>query len=263
MPYKSPLLAIPAALIGVLALNGCQTSTSPSAEDQLIEEMTTFQGRNRIDRTHIEFNFRQYAYDIFRFDGQFRYSRSFEDDSLGHVLDVLDNDGVYRFVNDSLTPQTTLKRNSIETDVNSVVYFALLPYNLTDPAVISRDLGTDTIKGTEYRLLEITFQQEGGGRDYEDRFVYWIDKTEPVISYMAYFYHTDGGGSRFRQAVDRRRVGDILFADYLNFKASPDTVGSRVELFGELFNEDAVELVSEVRLDSLRVTPLDSFPRRQ
>lgn len=263
MMSNSYALLVSTLLLVTISISACSSKDEQHGANALIEEMTVFQGRNDLDRTHIQFDFRNYSYNAWRYDGQYRYSRSFEDDSLGDVLDVLDNDGVYRFINGTETPQTTLKRNSIETDVNSVVYFALLPYNLTDPAVISEHLGSDSIDGVEYDVLEVTFKQEGGGRDYEDRFIYWIDKAEPVIEYMAYYYHTDGGGSRFRKAVNRRRSGGILFADYLNYKANPDTVGSAVENFGRLFNDGAVEQVSEIRLDSLHVTALDSFPRFQ
>ncbi len=245
----------------ILFLSACSERQSVSRDAELIEEITTFQGRNSLDRTHITFNFRDKAFEVWRYDGAFRYSREFADDSLGTVLDVMDNAGVYRYVNGTLTPQTDFKRNSIETDVNSVVYFALLPYNLTDPAVISRYLGEGSIGGKSYEMLEITFQEEGGGRDYEDRFIYWIDADGKTIDYMSYFYHTDDGGSRFRKAVDRRRVGGILFADYLNYAAMPDTIGSSVELFGQLFDQGAVNLVSEIRLDSLRVETPDSIPR--
>ncbi|NND70687.1 MAG: hypothetical protein HKN43_03825 [Rhodothermales bacterium] len=242
----------------IVLLSSCQPPEP--TESSLIERLTEHQGKHLLDRTHVSFNFRDKHFEVWRYDGLFRYSRGFAD-STGRVLEVLDNSGVYRYENGNLVEQVEKRRNSIETDVNSVVYFALLPYQLTDPAVIPKYLGRTTVDGVSYETLEVTFMQANGGRDYEDRFVYWIHPEDDTIDYLAYFYHTDGGGSRFRKAVNRRRVGGVLFADYLNYRAEPDSIGSNVHLFSSLFNEGAVELVSEVILDSLRVEVPDSMPK--
>ena len=77
--------------------------------------------------------------------------------------------------------------------------------------------GTTTIKGKTYEILEIRFEQEGGGRDHDDVFHYWINQENNVIDYLAYNYITDGGGVRFRSAINKRRVDGLLVQDYINY----------------------------------------------
>ena len=37
------------------------------------------------------------------------------------------------------------------------------------------------------------------------------------IDYLAYNYITDGGGVRFRSAINKRRVNGLLVQDYINY----------------------------------------------
>jgi hypothetical protein len=146
------------------------------------------------------------------------------------------------------------KARSVTVDVNSVVYFASLPYPLADPGVISKQLPDEIIEGQNYLKIEVTFTPAQGGLDYDDRFIYWIHPESYNIDFMAYFYHTDGGGSRFRKAVNIRRVNGIQFADYLNYASDPDTVRLSVDRFGEYYGQGSVNLVSEVKMDNIVVS---------
>ena len=72
-------------------------------------------------------------------------------------------------------------------------YFAQLPYGLNSPAVQKKILGEATINGNTYYEIEVTFSKEGGGIDFEDRFVYWIHKENFTVDFLAYRYATNGG----------------------------------------------------------------------
>lgn len=85
--------------------------------------------------------------------------------------------------------------------VNSVHYFAYLPQGLNDKAVQKELLGEVVLKGEPYYKVRVTFAQEGGGNDYEDVFIYWFHKQKFTMDYLAYEFHVDGGGMRFREAV--------------------------------------------------------------
>jgi hypothetical protein len=37
------------------------------------------------------------------------------------------------------------------------------------------------------------------------------------VNYLAYNYITDGGGVRFRSAINKRRVDGLLIQDYINY----------------------------------------------
>ena len=153
-----------------------------------------------------------------------------------------------------------LETRRAETAVNSVAYFALLPGLLRDPAVQMRSHGTETIRGEPYDRVEVTFAQEGGGRDYEDRYLYWFHADRHTMDYLAYSYvlganetGPNATGSRFREVIRVQDVGGVRMQDYRNFTAD---VGDALERYPALYEADSLRVVSEVVLDSIRVTPL-------
>ena len=110
--------------------------------------------------------------------------------------------------------------NVYANSVNSVHYFANLPYGLNDPAVNKEFLGEVAIKDKEYYKIKVTFDQKGGGKDYEDIYLYWFNKETFKPDYLAYKFYVDGGGIRFRVAYNERYLGGIRFVDYENYEAS-------------------------------------------
>lgn len=81
------------------------------------------------------------------------------------------------------------------------MYFAFLPLWLKDPAVIVEDQGRSVIKGKEYHKIRITFEQEGGGDDFEDVFLYWFDVKDYSMDYLAYKYFTGKGVCGFGKLI--------------------------------------------------------------
>ena len=98
-----------------------------------------------------------------------------------------------------------------------MLYFFQLPYLLNDLAVKKIDQGIKQIKGENYYQIKVSFQIENGGEDFEDEYLYWIDVNTFEIDYLAYNYITDGGGVRFRSAINKRRVNGLLVQDYINY----------------------------------------------
>ena len=147
--------------------------------------------------------------------------------------------------------QSLAKRYS--NSINSVAYFALLPFGLNDAAVNKEFLGEEQIKGEVYFKIRVSFSQEGGGEDFDDVFVYWFHKQNYRMDYFGYSYQTDGGGVRFRQAVKQREIGGILFADYLNYEASKD---DDVSSLARQFEDGKLKLLSEIIQENIEAKKL-------
>jgi hypothetical protein len=135
------------------------------------------------------------------------------------------------------------------------VYFALLPYFLGDKAAQKKYLGATTLNGEPYDKIEVSFQAEGGGKDFEDRYVYWFHRQRHTMDYLAYNYQVDGGGARFRIANNIRTVNGVRFADYLNYK--PRTDRSDIESFDQLLSQNELEEVSKVLTENVKVLVLE------
>jgi hypothetical protein len=209
-------------------------------------------GGGLFEDSRIRFDFRGTRFEFFRDAGVFRYERVYRDPLGRTVSDVMDNDGTHMFVNGGEVALTPEERESVEYDVNSVIYFAFLPFRLRDPAARIGALDPDTIRGEPYHRVEVTFTEEGGGVDSDARFVHWIHADSLTLDYFAYRYSRDGGGARFRRAVNRREIGGILVQDFENY-APAGPVEDVAEL-SRHFEDGTLDLLSLVALEGLEVT---------
>ena len=137
--------------------------------------------------------------------------------------------------------------------VNSVHYFARLPYGLNDPAVRKELIGETTIKDKKYYKVKVTFKEDNGGDDFDDIYFYWFNKETFKPDFLAYKFHVDGGGIRFREAYNERYVGNIRFVDYTNLK--PKEMLASIFTIDSLYEAGGMELLSKIELDSIQVTP--------
>ncbi|NVJ85684.1 MAG: hypothetical protein HWE15_05220 [Algoriphagus sp.] len=235
----------------VFSLSILIACTPRTEAEKIVDEAIEAHGGKRYESARVDFDFRDYRYQIFKSPSRFEYSREFAD-STGQVRDLLNNDGFKRTVNGVVIDTLTEERiGSFSRSVNSVAYFALLPYGLNDAAVIKDLLGETTLKGEPYDLIKVTFQQEGGGDDFDDEFLYWIHKETHFVDYMAYSYHTDGGGVRFREVSSAQTVEGIRFQNYLNYK--PENKDTPVEKLKSLYEQGKLELLSEINLENIQV----------
>ena len=165
----------------------------------------------------------------------------------------LTNDGFTREIDGREVDVPDSMAIKYSNSINSVIYFALLPYGLNDPAVNKRYLGDKNIKGKDYHKIQITFDQEGGGEDFEDIFVYWINVENYTIDYLAYKYSTDGGGMRFREALNERYIEGVRFADYINYKAPKSGLPADSD---DIFLNGKLKELSRIELEDIKVNKL-------
>ena len=245
-------------ILAICLLLACarQADTAHSAEvltaQSIIDQSIEAHGGSAYPTAHIQYTFRDRQYVLTRNGGQFQYERIFEQEG-DKIRDILNNDGFIREINGQKTQIPDTMAAKYSNSVNSVHYFAQLPYGLNDPAVNKQYLGISQIKGIPYHKIQVSFQQEGGGKDYEDVFVYWIHTESFHMDYLAYSYETEGGGLRFRESYNAREVGDIRYQDYVNYKADP--AKWEVHELDQAFNEGKLKELSKIELES--ITALD------
>lgn len=236
--------------VGVLCFSCNQRTEAEKIVDAAIEAY----GGELYESSIIDFDFRNIHYTIYKTPTAFEYIREFND-STGIIRDVLNNSGFIRTINGIKIDTLTEERiGAYSRSINSVAYFAYLPYGLNDPAAVKTYLGETEINGKIYHLIKVTFVPEGGGEHYEDEFLYWIGVADYSLDFMAYSYHTDGGGVRMRETSEVMEVGGIRFQNYLNLK--PADKYTPVEKMQELYLSGNLELLSEIILENITVKPL-------
>lgn len=238
-------------ILFLIIFASCSNENDPQ---KIIDQVIKHHGGENYNNVRIQFDFRGNQFEIVRNDGKFEYTKSYTDSSGNNIKDVMNNFGIDRYINNDEIDLSREEKNIIDTQVNSVVYFSLLPQPLNDRAVIKKYLGEVRIKAKDYHKIEVTFRQEGGGRDYQDRYIYWVNTETYEMEYFAYFYHVNDGGHRFRKAINTRRIGGILFSDHINYTS--DEIEKNVEDYDQVLKEGNLNKVSDVILENVTVEKL-------
>jgi hypothetical protein len=239
-----------------LFLSACSSrDSSPDGKNDkaqvIVDQAIAAHGGEKFEDMHLAFDFRGRHYTATRKGGLFTYTRSFTD-STGRVEDRLNNEGFLRKVNGRPVALPEERKTAFSMSVNSVIYFAVLPYGLNDPAVRKQYLGEATIRQQPYHKIQVSFHQEGGGVDHEDVFVYWIHQKTHVLDYLAYSYLTDEGGIRFRAAYGPRQVGGLRFQQYINYE--PLDKQAKVADMDKLFETGQLKELSRIELENITVS---------
>ena len=167
------------------------------------------------------------------------------------LLDIKNGKDFTRSINNSLVPLADSTAQNFANSINSVHYFAKLPYGLNDEAVNKELLADETLFEKEYYKVKVTFNQQNGGEDFEDVYLYWIGKNDFKIDFLAYSFTINGGGYRFRKAYNERFVKAIRFVDYENY--APINSNIHLDEIGRLFEAGKLKLLSKIELENVKV----------
>ena len=238
----------------LLLLAGC-SGGQPDAQ-QIVDEAIQAHGGEKYNHSIVSFRFRDRQYRSLRNDGAFVYSRTFTDSTGQRVHDVLRNSGFTRTIKDEEITLPPDKAAAYTASVNSVIYFALLPYFLNDDAVQKAYAGEATIKGEPYDKVRVTFAQQGGGEDHQDTYMYWFHQQRHTMDYLAYTFREENGdeGSRFRVALSPREVGGIRFHDYINYASKAQIP---LEKYDSAYEAGKLEKVSDINLEDVAVEEME------
>jgi len=233
-----------------LVLVACANKEDAPSAQTIVDSAISVACNGNCENASMDFTFRNRCYVSTRNGGAYQFERIFED-STGVTRDILTNNGFERYKNDVLVTLADSIASKYANSVNSVLYFAQLPFGLNAPAVKKELLGEALIKGKNYYEVGIRFAEEGGGTDFEDEFVYWISTETYTVDYLAYSYATNGGGIRFREAYNPRSVEGIRFVDYNNYK--PKTLEVPLTELDSLFEKGELNLLSKIETEAVAV----------
>ncbi len=217
---------------------------------EIIDKSIAICGGQLFESNKVSFEFRKRAYISDFIEKKEVLSRITKTDS-SVIRDVRKNTIFTRFVNDSLVILTDSLAGVYANSVNSVHYFSKLPYGLNDSAVQKELIGEVTLDQNNYYKIKVTFSQADGGDDFEDTYIYWINKKTFKPDFLGYTFLTDGGGTRFRVAYNERYVNGIRFVDYENYKP--------IDSDATIFNADShylkkgLKLLSKIELEKISV----------
>ena len=240
-------------LISIIVLiSSCSTTQkaiAPSKGEQVIQQAIMAHGGKKYDQASYSFVFRGAQFSVQFTEEAYQYTRSVEKDGTT-VVEEMTNTSYTRMINGV---QQEIKEEDLvryrNGSVNSVIYFAMLPYKLDDPATRKTYIGEATIKLKPYDIVQVTFVEEGGGKDHEDTFMYWIGKDDHIVDYLAYNYKVNKGGVRFRSAYKPRIIDGIRFQNYINYKAP---LGTPLQDLSRMYEAGELKELSKIELENIK-----------
>ena len=234
-------------LISLMPQSG-HTQDAIAKGEAILASAIAAHGGEAYETAHYKFVFRGKTYTFHNQKELYTYTMTRNKDGQT-TLDKLNNEGFVRTIDGEEAELTTKQLNGIREGLNSVLYFTMLPYKLQDQAVNAVYVREQIIKDQTYDLVQVTFDQEGGGKDHDDTFLYWINQRSNTMDYLAYSYHVNGGGVRFRSAYNTRQVEGILFQDYINYKADKTTPLENLPAFWE---ENSLKELSLIVIEEVK-----------
>lgn len=215
--------------------------------DDIVNKAIKKHGGKKYRKAFYSFDFRKHHYTAKRDKSNFIYTRQLINDPS--TVDFLENGSFKRVTNKKNQSLDEKKKKAYSNSINSVNYFVFLPYFLNDDAVHKELVGKTSIKDNEYYQIRVTFDAEGGGDDHDDVYMYWINTNTFEMDYLAYSFHVNGGGVRFRASFNKRSIGGILFQDYVNFKA--DKNASLTDL-PQLYEKGLLKELSKIETKNIK-----------
>lgn len=234
--------------MSLFSIFGCQQESLETTKDKaqfVVDKAIAAHGGTAYNRLNISYVFRERTYTINNQGAAYEYTRTFEKDGQ-QIKDILNNEGFERQIDGKAVEVADTMVTRYSNSINSVNYFAQLPYRLNDPAVNKTYQGTTEIKGKQYHVIQVTFEEEGGGDDFDDIYYYWFDMESYHLDYLAYSFHINGAGVRFRSAYNSRNVNGVRFQDYINYKAAKNTPLSDLP---KLYETNQLEELSRIELE--------------
>ena len=213
---------------------------------KIIQMSVEAHGGKKYQNFDISFDFRQYRVRIKNNMSLFEYERTTQDSLKNTIRDVLNNTGFTREINGKKQTVSAKDEDKYREGLNSIAYFMLLPFKLTDPSVYLAHIGNIKIGNQEYDKIKVWFNAEEGGKDHEDVFCYWINQKTHTLDYLAYA----NGGPRFRKATKRETVNGIIFQDYDNYQIADKTIPTSD--YDKVFIAGEAKLLSKIEQTNYR-----------
>ena len=227
-------------VLGHFAMSCGPEQTSDSKARAIVEKCVETHGGSHYKVFDVSFDFRKYRVRIKQNGVVFQYERATKDSLNNEIRDILTNERFVRTINGKPQTLSAKDEDRFREATNSIAYFALLPHKLLDAAVRLEHIGTAILAGQQYDKIKVSFGKEGGGKDHDDVFCYWINQKTFTLDYLAY----DNGGPRFRKATNRQTVAGVIFQDYENYEIA-DTL-LLVGDYDQVFSAGKAKLLSKI-----------------
>lgn len=234
----------------LLLTMACKQKEEVNLADVVINKAIAQAGGKVLDNATIAFDFRENHYKARRENGIFALTRC-SNGNCNDTVDVLTNSDFERRINNKPVKLADSMIDKYSNSVNSVHYFSVLPYGLDNPAVKKEILDTVDIKGDSYYEIKVVFEEQGGGTDYEDKYMYWVNTEDFTVDYLAYNYHVNEGGTRFREAYNARKINGVRIVDYKNY--NPKEQYPALESLDSLFLNEQLDLLSLIELKNVEI----------
>jgi len=221
------------------AMEGFDSIGSDPAAIQLADSiMHAMGGRENWDKTrYISWTFfgrRDLVWD--KFTGRVRiFSKP---DTTTYLVNINTGEGRVKIKDTEITEPDSLKKllNKAKSMWINDSYWLVMPFKLKDDGVTLKYMGEDTLKGTLFNTLVLTFKDVGVTP--QNKYKLYVDIKDKLVRNWAYFSNASQDTANFVRPWDNyQRYGSILISADRSDKAGPSNVKVDETLPDAVFTE--------------------------
>jgi hypothetical protein len=213
-------------------------NSDPAAVELADSIMTAMGGRENWDKTrYISWNFfgrRNWVWD--KATGRVRIE-SLKDSTI-YLANINDSTGRVQVKGQELTEPDSLKKmlRKAKSMYFNDVYWLVMPYKLKDSGVTLKYMGEDTLKGTKYNVLQLTFHEVGDTP--QNKYRVYVDVKQKLVRYWSYFQDYKQDTANFTRPWDNyQKYGNVLLSGDRSDGGGPKSVKVEESVPDKVFTE--------------------------
>ncbi|WP_116125394.1 DUF6503 family protein [Lewinella sp. IMCC34183] len=174
--------------------------------DAVIEAVGGSEGLHRLEDVQYEYRRSDGSSSLerYRFNQEISYGRS--RDEAGHVREEYYNGHTTTLLVDGQLVTDPAEKEKARFHRKTNFYWLAMMHKLKDPGTVHRYAGTDTLEGTVYHLVDVTFE-EGVG-EARDRYRLYINSKTKLVDRFLYTVEAMNRMTPTLMEVDYKRVAE-------------------------------------------------------
>lgn len=232
----------------------CQSCVTGTNEAKVvIDQAVKMHGGDAFEGSRFSFDVSGKHYTILNKKGNPELHRMWNNSGV-ETIESLQRNKVYRSIKGDTVLLDDKEQEQLEYDLREILNYALLPYGLNDRSVDKHLDGQIQINGEDYFQIQVSFSEDYHFIANCDHYIFWINAEKKTLDYIA--HKCDQNGIKFSVAIHRRKIGEILFADYQIYR--PKDANTPLEHLPHLYELGQIVSDDEILLDNVEVNPINS-----
>jgi len=208
------------AILLVTSILSCKNDTSDLTAEQILDKVIEKSGRRALYNATLKFKFLDIDYTTRREGYQYEYEMSRSLDTIEYIARAYN--GGFEYKENGQPKDYGFPNLLLEKNLVGLNDFMILPANFeNDNSIIVNKKNNVVIRDNTYLALNI-FLSAKLPSDPTTNYNLYINPKNFDVAFIAYDFESTNGRLFLREAVNKRRVDDVYFCDFITYWTKGD-----------------------------------------